>query len=128
MVSNIYHSQLCIGPFRLTQKLLPLLRENHGRIINMGSIAGKVALPGFASYSASKFALEGFTDSLRREVEPFGVAVSLVEPGAIETPLFDVRFQTFCPLQQHFLHILVRVYMWFLTPYAFSLCNRTNYG
>ena len=78
-----------IGQVAVTQALLPLLRRARGRIVNMGSIAGRAALPVLGPYSASKFALEALTDALRLEVRPFGVGVSIVEPGAIATPIWQ---------------------------------------
>ena len=71
---------------RVTQRVLPEMRERRrGRILNMSSAAGKVALPVFGAYSGSKFALEGMTDALRLEVYPFGIDVVLIEPGYIRT-------------------------------------------
>ena len=74
------------GVVRVTQAVLPEMRaRGRGRIINMSSAAGKVALPLFGPYSGSKFALEGMTDALRLEVYPFGIDVVLIEPGYIPT-------------------------------------------
>jgi len=76
------------GAVRVTQRVLPIMRRaGRGRIINMSSIAGKVALPLFAAYSGSKFALEGLSDALRREVAPFGIHVVVIEPGFIPTSM-----------------------------------------
>jgi NAD(P)-dependent dehydrogenase (short-subunit alcohol dehydrogenase family) len=68
---------------------MPLLRAARGRIVNMGSISGRLASPFFGPYSASKFALEAITDSLRQELRPWGMHVSIVEPGSIATPIWD---------------------------------------
>ncbi len=74
------------GAVRVTQAVLPGMRERRrGRIVNMSSAAGKVALPLFGAYSGSKFALEGMTDALRLEAHSFGVDVVLIEPGYIRT-------------------------------------------
>ena len=74
------------GAVRVTQAVLPGMRERRrGRIVNISSAAGKVALPLFGAYSGSKFALEGMTDALRLEVYPFGIDVVLIEPGYIRT-------------------------------------------
>ena len=74
------------GVVRVTQRVLPeMRRRRRGRIIQMSSIAGKIAPPLFGAYSASKFALEGLTDALRLEVHPFGLHVVLIEPGYIPT-------------------------------------------
>ena len=68
----------------MTQAFLPMLRAGRGRIVNMGSVAGRSALPFSGPYCASKFALEGLTDSLRMELRQFGISVSIVEPGAVK--------------------------------------------
>jgi len=71
---------------RVAQRVLPKMRERRqGRIINMSSLAGRLALPLFGAYSGSKFALEGMTDALRLELYPFGIDVVLIEPGYIPT-------------------------------------------
>jgi short-subunit dehydrogenase len=72
----------------LIQKLIPLLKESRGMIMINGSLAGKIALPFMAPYSSSKFALEGFADSLRRELNPFGIKTVLLEPAAVATPIW----------------------------------------
>jgi len=78
-----------IGQIAVTQAFLPLLRQAHGRIINMGSIAGRGTIPMMGPYSASKFAMEALTDALRLELYPWGIDVSIIEPGAIATPIWD---------------------------------------
>jgi NAD(P)-dependent dehydrogenase (short-subunit alcohol dehydrogenase family) len=78
-----------IGQVAVTQAFLPFLRQAKGRVINMGSIAGRIASPIRGPYSMSKFGLEAFSDSLRRELHPWGIDVSIVEPGAIATPIWD---------------------------------------
>jgi NAD(P)-dependent dehydrogenase (short-subunit alcohol dehydrogenase family) len=77
-----------IGQIAVTQALLPALRRARGRIVLMGSIGGRSALPFLGPYAASKFALEAVADSLRLELRPFGVHVSIVEPGSIKTPIW----------------------------------------
>ncbi len=76
------------GLIAVTQAFLPLLRQGHGRVINMGSMSGRAAVPYMAPYSASKHALAGLTTSLRIELQPWGIHVALVEPGAIATPIW----------------------------------------
>lgn len=76
------------GLIALTQACLPLLRESKGRIVNMSSMSGRLASPYLAPYASSKFALEAFSDSLRRELYRFGVQVAIIEPGAINTPIW----------------------------------------
>ncbi len=78
-----------IGQIAVTQAFLPLLRRARGRIVNMGSISGRMATPVLGPYSASKFAMEALTDALRLEVRPWGIAVSLIEPGAVATPIWE---------------------------------------
>jgi len=78
-----------IGQLAVTQAFLPALRRARGRIVNIGSIAGRSALPFLGAYAASKFALEAITDSLRVELAPFGIEVSVVEPGTIATPIWS---------------------------------------
>jgi short-subunit dehydrogenase len=77
------------GGVDLIQQALPLLREGKGRIISISSISGTIGLPGLSIYSATKFALEGIHDSLRREVAKLGVSVSVIQPGFVSTTLFD---------------------------------------
>ena len=78
-----------IGQVAVTQAFLPRLRRDRGRIVNIGSVGGEVALPFLSPYAASKHAIEGFTDSLRREVEPLGVHVAVVRPGAIQSSIWE---------------------------------------
>lgn len=83
-----------VGQIAVTQAVLPLLRRARGRIVNMGSIAGRGTIPLMGPYSASKHALEALTDALRLELYPWGIEVSIVEPGAIATPIWDKSMQT----------------------------------
>jgi NAD(P)-dependent dehydrogenase (short-subunit alcohol dehydrogenase family) len=76
------------GSLRVTQAALPLLRASRGRVVFITSIFGALAPPQGGIYAASKFAMEALADSLRREVAPFGVSVSVVRPGAVATPIF----------------------------------------
>jgi len=78
-----------IGQVAVTQAFLPLLRQGRGRIVNIGSIAGRATLPFVGPYSASKFALEALTDALRLELQPWGIHVSIVEPGAVESRIWE---------------------------------------
>ncbi len=77
-----------IGQIAVTQKFLPLIRKGNGRIINMSSVSGLAASPFVGAYAASKFAIEALSDSLRRELYPWGIPVSIIEPGVIKTPIW----------------------------------------
>jgi NAD(P)-dependent dehydrogenase (short-subunit alcohol dehydrogenase family) len=77
-----------IGQMAVTQAFLPALRRGGGRIVNVSSIGGRVGLPLVGAYNASKFGLEGLSDSLRRELRPQGVDVILIEPGGVKTPIW----------------------------------------
>ena len=78
-----------IGQIAVTQAMLPMIRPVHGRIVFIGSISGRSALPMTGPYSASKFALEALTDSLRVELMDWGIDVVIVEPGVIATPIWE---------------------------------------
>jgi NAD(P)-dependent dehydrogenase (short-subunit alcohol dehydrogenase family) len=84
-----------IGQVAVTQAFLPHLRRARGRIVNVGSIAGRSALPFLGAYAASKHALEALTDALRIELRPFGIEVAIVEPGSIATPIWRKGGETF---------------------------------
>ena len=74
------------GIIKLIQKVLPLMRKQRsGRIINVSSLAGRIGLPLASAYVSSKFALEGLSESLKYEVQDFGIYVILIEPGVIKT-------------------------------------------
>jgi NAD(P)-dependent dehydrogenase (short-subunit alcohol dehydrogenase family) len=74
------------GLFAITRAVLPAMRaQRSGRIINITSVAGLIGFPGSGYYAASKHAIEGFSDALRAEVEPFGIGVTCVEPGPFRT-------------------------------------------
>jgi len=77
-----------IGQMAVTQAVLPALRRARGRIVNISSIGGRLALPMVGPYAASKFGLEGLSDTLRRELGRFGVDVILIEPGGVKTPIW----------------------------------------
>jgi len=97
------------GPIRICQAALPIMREQRsGYIVNVSSLAGQIGIPFDSGYSASKFALEGLTETLRMEVKPFGINVVLIEPGdtctgmsshslkaanALKNPTYQERFE-----------------------------------
>jgi short-subunit dehydrogenase len=78
------------GVMRLTNAVLPIMRRQAGgRIINVSSVLGHIAPPYSGLYASTKFALEGFSEALRQEVQPFNIYVSLVEPGLVKTQFND---------------------------------------
>jgi len=77
------------GLLLLTRACLPMLRAAQGRIVNISSISGLIAMPGVSVYAASKHAVEAVTDALRVELQPFGIKVVAVEPGGVKTPIWD---------------------------------------
>jgi len=77
------------GLIMVTTAVLPAMRQQgRGTIVNLSSIAGRLSFPMMSVYNASKFGVEGFTESLRYEVEPFGIRVKLVEPGPVRTDFY----------------------------------------
>jgi NAD(P)-dependent dehydrogenase (short-subunit alcohol dehydrogenase family) len=78
-----------VGQVAVIQAFMPNIRQAKGRIVNVSSIGGKMALPMVGPYAASKHALEAVSDALRRELRPWGIHVSLIEPGAVVTPIWD---------------------------------------
>jgi NAD(P)-dependent dehydrogenase (short-subunit alcohol dehydrogenase family) len=78
-----------IAQVAVTQAMLPLLRPARGRLVFLSSIGGRLAFPFSGAYHASKFAIEAVGDSLRQELRPWGIAVSIVEPGSIDTPIWE---------------------------------------
>ncbi|SET13438.1 SDR family oxidoreductase [Paenibacillus sp. NFR01] len=81
------------GLVAVTREVLPGMRSRRsGTVINVSSVSGLSGFPGYAPYAASKFAVEGFSESLRHEMLPFGVHVVLVEPASFRTPIWDKGF------------------------------------
>ncbi|MGR6000503.1 oxidoreductase [Bacillus cereus] len=82
------------GAISITQLVLPYMRKQRsGKIINISSISGQVGFPGLSPYVSSKYALEGWSESLRLEVKPFGIDVALIEPGSYNTNIWEVGKQ-----------------------------------
>ena len=78
------------GVLNVTKKVIPIMREqNSGTIINLSSGAGQVGFPGISAYVSTKFAIEGFSESLMYELFPFGIRVIIIEPGVIKTNFFN---------------------------------------
>lgn len=89
---DVFRRQLEVnlfGQLAVTQAFMPLLRAARGRIVNMGSINGALAPPFLGAYAVSKFALEAVTDAMRAELRRAGVAVSIIDPGAVQTPIWE---------------------------------------
>ena len=79
------------GQLRVTQAALPLIRRGQqGRIINVGSVSQYLTIPMGCSYPVSKAALKRLTQALRAELKPFGIGVTCVEPGGVQTPMMDL--------------------------------------
>jgi NAD(P)-dependent dehydrogenase (short-subunit alcohol dehydrogenase family) len=97
MQVNVY------GMVRMIRGCLPMLREaKGGRIVNIASVAGICATPDTSGYNASKYAVEGLSESLRRELRPWNVDVIVVEPGIMKTNLWDVILSEDAILKQQF--------------------------
>ncbi len=82
-----------LAVMKMTQVLLPLLKAN-SRIINISSVAGKTAAPFLSAYAASKHAVEGFSEALRKEMILLGIKVIVIAPGSIKTPIWQKGFET----------------------------------
>ena len=78
-----------LGLHEVTKSFLPMLRQNKGRIVNVGSGSSFLAGPGTSSYAASKYAVRAITDSLRLELKHLGMHVSLVAPGAVQSAIWE---------------------------------------
>jgi NAD(P)-dependent dehydrogenase (short-subunit alcohol dehydrogenase family) len=78
------------GVIRVTQLVLPLMREQKsGTIVNVSSVGGRIGFPALSAYQSTKFALEGLSESISYELEPFGIRVVIIEPGFIRTNIMD---------------------------------------
>ena len=83
-----------MGAIRMTQAVLPIMRQQGGgTILMISSVSGRIGIPGYAPYCASKFALEGYSESIRHELRPLGIKVILIEPGAFKTSIWDKGFE-----------------------------------
>ena len=79
-----------LGVVRVTQQVLPLMRrQNSGTIVNVSSVGGRIGLPALSAYHSTKFALEGLSESIAFELEPFGIRVVIIEPGVIRTNILN---------------------------------------
>ncbi len=90
------------GVVRMVKAVLPAMRKARaGKIINIGSLAGLTAVPFSAFYSATKFALEGYSEALWFELQPFGIHVSLLEPGWVQSNITDASRRASAPLPEY---------------------------
>lgn len=78
-----------LGAVAVTQAFLPLIRRGQGRIVNISSLSGFIALPFLGPYAMTKFGMRAFTDSLRRELQPWNISVSVLEVGDVDTRIWD---------------------------------------
>jgi NAD(P)-dependent dehydrogenase (short-subunit alcohol dehydrogenase family) len=78
------------GVIRVTQQVLPIMRkQNNGIVVNVSSVGGRIGLPVVSAYHSTKFALEGLSESISYELEPFGIRVIIIEPGVIRTNIMN---------------------------------------
>lgn len=85
-----------LGALRVAQLVAPgMRRRGHGRIVNISSVAGQVTMPGMGAYAMSKHGLEAMSEALRQELKAFGIGVSVIQPGGIETPFAETERRTF---------------------------------
>jgi NAD(P)-dependent dehydrogenase (short-subunit alcohol dehydrogenase family) len=89
-----------VGQLAVTQALLPLVGQARGRIVNMGSIGGRVPAPFVGAYHASKAALAAMSEALRAELRPWGIEVILVEPGNVATPIWNTTLTTAAEMER----------------------------
>jgi NAD(P)-dependent dehydrogenase (short-subunit alcohol dehydrogenase family) len=83
------------GQVAVTQAMLPLIRRATGRVVFVSSAGGRMALPFAGPYHAAKFGLEAVADSLRQELRPWGIEVAVIEPGSIDTPIWERAVQSY---------------------------------
>lgn len=113
-----------IGHIAVTQAFLPLLRKARGRIVNIGAQTGQVAVPYLGVLSASKAALESVTDALRSELRPWGISVSIIEPGAMQTEIFKKSAVTAQQVRQQLPGELLQLYAPALAAVGKALANQ----
>jgi len=90
-----------LGSLAVIKACLPLLRQSRGRIVNFSSVTGRCVFRGIGASCAAKYAVEAMSDALRLELAPWGMHVTVIEPGATDTPLWDKVQHTFEELPQH---------------------------
>ena len=85
-----------VGALRVVQQVVPGMRERGwGRIVNLSSVAGRITMPGMGAYAMSKHAVESMSEALRHELNPFGIRVSVIQPGGIDTAFADAERRNF---------------------------------
>lgn len=90
------------GVVNVTRAVLPRLRrQGHGHLIQISSIAGRLTVPGMSAYSAAKFAVEGFSESLAQEIKPLGLHLTLVEPGGFRTDFAETAKGSVTPMAEY---------------------------
>jgi NAD(P)-dependent dehydrogenase (short-subunit alcohol dehydrogenase family) len=77
-----------VGQVAVTQAFLPLIRHAQGRVVNISSVGGRVSSPALGAYAASKFGIEAISDAMRMELHPWGIHVSVIEPGSFGTEIW----------------------------------------
>jgi len=99
-----------VSQLSVIQAFLPQIRRSQGRVVLMGSVSGLLAMPGLGPYCMSKHALESMADVLRLELAPWGIHVALIEPGAIETPIWEKGFSDWATFTQGAPETLLELY------------------
>lgn len=113
-----------LGPMSLIRQVLPAMRgKGRGKIINISSVSGMVSMPTMASYSASKHALEGSSEALWYEVRPFGINVSLVQPGFVRSQSFEKVYFSKRARISHTIEGPYSDYYQFMSPFIRRLMN-----
>ncbi len=115
------------APLHLARLCLPSMREKRaGRIINVSSVGGMMAMPTMGLYSASKFALEGFSEALYYEMRPWGIFVSLVQPGFVRSNSFKNVYVSAAAREAIELKQTYANYYWYMSTFIARLMNRAH--
>jgi short-subunit dehydrogenase len=115
-----------LGPMALIRLVLPYMRElGRGKIINISSVSGMLAMPTMSSYSASKYALEGASEALWYEAKPYGIDVCLLQPGFIHSTSFQNVYYTEKSKEEVSSQGPYREYYKNMTPFVGKMMNRS---
>jgi NAD(P)-dependent dehydrogenase (short-subunit alcohol dehydrogenase family) len=117
-----------IGQVAVTQAMLPMIRDGHGRVVFIGSIGGHLATPLMGPYHASKFAIAAVAESLRHELRAWGIPVVLVEPGAVKTAIWDKGRAQADDLEQHLPAIATERYAKLISSVRRSIDEQDRIG